>query len=560
VKTPVALFLLVLTQAASRGQQATQSGSIEGKVTLETTGVPLPRAQVTLKGLMLAPSGRTDGQRADTDDQGRFSFQGLAQGVYGFEVLLDGYILNVKNQPLLPSGVGNPSLILAAGQPIKDVNLRMVQPGVVSGRIVADSGQPLSNITVSLVRKQYDKNGNQSPETWAFSTTNERGEYRISGAPHSRYYLYAAAFADFAAAFAHTVDPAQIYQGKLYSGVQEMNAATALDVRPGSSQALKDLVLEKQHLYTIRGRVIDANGKPPAKIFVWNTASMFGGDFPDYSQPQYNATTGAFELHNVVGPANYLLGVTDLSETYSPPGVFPPALPLVFPEISINVTNADVNGILFTVKPPVYRLRGRITVDGQPLSSMPGWESVRAELKHSRSGFIQEGLREPFTLPLLEPAGTFQISSPTPGELRLRVTGLPADAYIKEGRLGSKDVLNQALVFDGSPDAVLEVTLGAKGGRIEGTAGQAGVLVVLVPDQHRDRLDLYKTATTDAAGRFTFRGVAPGEYRVFAWSSLEPYAYFDSDVLKQSESGSSPVHITEATTVNVSVRVNQEKP
>jgi hypothetical protein len=47
--------------------------------------------------------------------------------------------------------------------------------------------------------------------------------------------------------------------------------------------------------------------------------------------------------------------------------------------------------------------------------------------------------------------------------------------------------------------------------------------VVLVPSMAlRQNLQLYKRATSNANGEFSFRGIAPGEYKLFAWPSPPP--------------------------------------
>lgn len=48
-----------------------------------------------------------------------------------------------------------------------------------------------------------------------------------------------------------------------------------------------------------------------------------------------------------------------------------------------------------------------------------------------------------------------------------------------------------------------------------------GAGVVLVPDApRRENALLYKRVVADEEGRYSFRGVAPGGYKVFAWSEL----------------------------------------
>jgi len=58
---------------------------------------------------------------------------------------------------------------------------------------------------------------------------------------------------------------------------------------------------------------------------------------------------------------------------------------------------------------------------------------------------------------------------------------------------------------------------------------------------------VYKIAQTDQNGHFVLIGIAPGDYKLFAWEDIEPYSYFDPDVLKQFEDKGKPVHVVDST-------------
>ena len=83
----------------------------------------------------------------------------------------------------------------------------------------------------------------------------------------------------------------------------------------------------------------------------------------------------------------------------------------------------------------------------------------------------------------------------------------------------------------------------------------SGVSVVLVPERSRDRLDLYQTVTSGQDGRFSMRGITPGEYRLFAWEEIEPFSYFDPEVLKQYETRGVLVRIGESSRETAEVRI-----
>jgi hypothetical protein len=66
---------------------------------------------------------------------------------------------------------------------------------------------------------------------------------------------------------------------------------------------------------------------------------------------------------------------------------------------------------------------------------------------------------------------------------------------------------------------------------------------------------LFRTATTDSAGRFSLTGIAPGDYSLFSWEALESFAYFDDDVLGRSEAAGTSVRVAESSTATVQITI-----
>jgi len=81
-----------------------------------------------------------------------------------------------------------------------------------------------------------------------------------------------------------------------------------------------------------------------------------------------------------------------------------------------------------------------------------------------------------------------------------------------------------------------------------------GVQAVLIPEQRRTRFDLYSTSRSDLAGRFTMKGIPPGDYKLFAWEAIEPFVYYDSEFMRVSEGRGKLVHVSESSTQNVELR------
>ena len=87
---------------------------------------------------------------------------------------------------------------------------------------------------------------------------------------------------------------------------------------------------------------------------------------------------------------------------------------------------------------------------------------------------------------------------------------------------------------------------------------ESGVAVVLVPDRYRDRIERYRNVTTDVNGKFGIRSVPPGDYKLFAWDSLDPFAWYDPDVLARYESMGKPVHVVDSVNQIVELKVITE--
>jgi len=232
----------------------------------------------------------------------------------------------------------------------------------------------------------------------------------------------------------------------------------------------------------------------------------------------------------------------------------------------VDVYGSDIDNLTVTVTAGVS-IPGRIQVEGtQPANSNPGqnqnpYGAFNVTLNSSAGG-------GPSILTLLgglgggRPAadGTFSLPRVVPGDYKLAVSGLGPNMYIKEARLDQNDVLGSMKIGD-RINGTLEVTLSYNGGAVDGTITDTvskpvtGIQAVLIPDTQRDRRELYKTAITDQNGKVSLRGLTPGDYRLFAWEDIEPYSYFDPEVLRQYEQQGKLVHVKESATEQVEMKI-----
>src|SRR6185369_13958808 len=140
------------------------------------------------------------------------------------------------------------------------------------------------------------------------------------------------------------------------------------------------------------------------------------------------------------------------------------------------------------------------------------------------------------------------------------------DMYIKDARLDSTDILNQPWVVSGPVSGTLSIVLAKGAGQLEGNVVNdksepvRGIQAVLIPDRSRDRTELYRTATTDQNGHFAMRGIQPGDYKIFAWESIEQYSYYDPEVLVTFEQKGKTVTIGESAKPTVEVKLIPATP
>ena len=82
----------------------------------------------------------------------------------------------------------------------------------------------------------------------------------------------------------------------------------------------------------------------------------------------------------------------------------------------------------------------------------------------------------------------------------------------------------------------------------------ANATVVLVPPlARRQNRALYRMATSDANGHFSFRGVAPEDYQLFAWQNIAPSAYLNARFLSKYEDRATPVKLGPSSTITATI-------
>ena len=83
----------------------------------------------------------------------------------------------------------------------------------------------------------------------------------------------------------------------------------------------------------------------------------------------------------------------------------------------------------------------------------------------------------------------------------------------------------------------------------------------MVPEtSQRSRLDLYKATASDRNGGFRIDRIAPGNYKLFAWETVEEGAWMDSEFIRSYEDLGKPIRIVEGGQESVDLILIPELP
>jgi protocatechuate 3,4-dioxygenase beta subunit len=510
-KSLTLLMGAALASAAPRLSGAQQPAMIEGTVRDAGTNELLAGVKIELAGpavpiLMARPFGNPPPPpTATTNTQGHFAIQTTYVGSLRVVPTRNGYVFSRPEQKRAPTEPGV-WVQVSAGQKIQNIAILMARPASISGRVVEANGNPMIGnvVNISLNRYTYSADGTQElryapgvngQASGSTARPNDLGEFRFFDLQPGDYYLAVSGGATIGSVKSHSY---------YYPGGSDEAKAVPIRVNGGEDIKLGTISLPPRTAGTeVKIRITGPNRFPSGGHRI-----AIGGSTLFMTRPQ--------DMDEIVmppiAPGHYEIVV---SNTPGGQGA------LLYAFGSLDVGNTIVEKEIQLSKG--LNLTGTVYLENADGTRSPNERSIRCRFYSHHSGYAD-----------------CRSSSAIPGKHRLEIDGLGSDDYVSTARLGNRDVLIEGANIEG--DSKVEVVIATGGAIATGSVRDASgtllpqAVVAIVPDlPYRATALRFRSVIADSDGRYEIHGIAPGSYRLFAWTELEGAAYLNADFMKEFE-------------------------
>lgn len=565
----VAVMLLTVATAQQRpprdvARPPEGAASISGVVLVDgDPAKPARRVRVTLTNLARTSPGQT----ATTDDRGGFAFRGLAAGRYELQAFKNAY-LRGSYGAARPDRNGTP-IAVKDGETAANLTIPIVRGGVITGTVRDLRGRPVPGVTVRVLRFSYDAMTGErtvrTPANSSVTVTDDRGEYRAYGLPPGGYLVLipppprgpgddqsirqltrddvrqalqaarggTAVVPGAAAAMPSPVPGRLNYAAVFHPGVTDLSAAETVPLAIGEERGGIDITYQLVPTATVTATITSPSGSIPRTLGVRlvpagpHTAILAGAGLRGATtQPQGE---GKY-VFNGVAPGSYIVKAnTGWSRGAPPTGT------IEWAAADVYVAGDDIS-VALTLQPG-ETINGRVVFEGaqptpaqlQQLSFVLAAPASGGELQSGGGGGrVQADGR--FTITRITPE-PYRLAFTAAGAFPWTITSVTAnghEAWEAPLRVNPGEPVDLTVTFTDKP-ATLTGMLQEEGGR---AATEYYILVFSTDRTHwtpGSRRIMMTRAGTD--GRYTVKGLPPGEYFLAALLDLEAGEWNDPTLL-----------------------------
>jgi hypothetical protein len=416
----------------------------------------------------------------ESDEQGRFVFAALGEGLYTLRVAKAGYLETTFGETR--SWDGGTPIALVPGQHITDLRLQLARGGAISGTVRGIDGQPATAIRVMVAPAGR-------PGVHDDVITDAHGAFQISGLREDDYVLMAQT------KFAKSEVPT------FFPGVIDPARAMRIHVKPDEERGAVDFSLLPARRVRVSGVVLGPDGQP------------YGGARLTIRPPAWDPYNAKLEVAPGADGKFVFTDVIPGSHAIEVMGRLPLDARLAAGE-DIEVGDADISDVTLRLQ-PLTRVSGLARFEGKSIPASLDLTKVRVFIE--RDGFHPGEAK-------VGADGTFTYDL-RPGSYRLNA--LPPEGHagwrLHSAAANGRDLLDSPFeVTWGTSDITgIVLSFSDRHTQVSGTVMTSGDLpgpgstVVVFPvtralwNPSSRRLAAARPATN---GRYTFRDLPSGEY------------------------------------------------
>ena len=505
-----------------RPRRVSGTASVRGQVLDAQNGAPLRRAEVRAS---LVESGES--WVISTDANGRYELSQLPAGRFNIGATKDGYV-GLQIGQRWPHDQAT-TIRLDEHQQLERVDHRLSRAGVIVGHVVDEFADPQADVLVMALESRLANGRRVGVPAGRSSTTNDLGEFRVSGLIPGRYYV-TARHHGAADGIPSESKARSGYAPTYYPGTSRPDEAQSILVDVGQQVTGVTLALVSTPTFQITGAVRSANGGS----FVTNALTLTDPSalIPVADANAQTRADGSFSIQRVA-PGNYVLNVR--ATAFKDGAVDGEE----FAAVALTVTDADLAGVDIvtgkgaTLKGEVAFEAGivqpaeaaRLTVLAVPVSGDIGLGAISAAHVKDDWSFELRGV-----------IGTRLFS----------LQGLPAGWELKNVELNGTDIIDTPTSLNGT-DQRSQLRLIATNRLTELSGSVVGpdvgpvadyTVLVFADDSQKWSLPFrnIRVARTGPGGRFSLRGLPPGRYLAVATAHLPPETAQDPQFLESLRS------------------------
>lgn len=456
-----------------------------------------------------------EGRTGITGDQGKYEFPDAPPGRYNLEVSAAGFVWTSR------------AIVLSAGDHLR-ADIKLAPAASVSGRILDPEGNPVEHAYVVLWNEVWDTGKPEFRPAIVESGTGDAlsaadGSYSFEGVRAGRYYVSASIEEN------ERREPEGLVP-TLHPAATDIASAVPLVISDQASLQVIDVRMRREETYSIHGTAIDGvTGKPASGV----TVTIEREGLPEIDRQTTSGLDGSFNIAGL--PPGAYTAVARNKDDIAVAGVLP-----------VIISRSDLRNA-------ILRLTGNIEVP-VTVASSPDGSPLPANFTVSLDpdDFAAEHKSSPG-------AASFVLGDLPRRPHRIRIDNLPEGYYAESIRFGNRGVSEGRVDLSSGP-APLEITLAATAAVVDGTTKDAagdpspGAWVTLWPSKPGSETP-QANVQADAAGRFHFAHLAPGDYYVISWEEvLRDQMNQNPAFLARFASDATAVSLDESSRMNIEVK------